>query len=164
MLLDLQIAKELGGAEPIPSQSQFETWVEAALEGRDSESELTIRIVSEEEISDLNQSYRDKSGSTNVLSFPFEMPDFGDEVSGESLLDESEQVDIPLLGDLVICAAVVNREAVEQNKVPEAHWAHMTIHGVFHLLGYDHIKPDEAEAMEKLEITCLSDLGYPTPY
>jgi len=165
MLLDLQIAEELEGSESIPEQSQFEKWVEVVLKKFDSESELTIRIVTEEEISDLNLTYRDKCSATNVLSFPFEMPDFGfDQELGASQLDEFEQMHLPLLGDLVICAAVVNREALEQNKAPDAHWAHMTIHGLLHLLGYDHIKSAEAEAMEKLEITLLSQLDYPTPY
>jgi len=182
MRLDLQITEELEGSESIPEQSQFEKWVEVVLTCKEalhlrahgdvgvlkdstSDSELTIRIVTEEEISELNLTYRDKCGATNVLSFPFEMPDFGDnEAIGESQVDEFEQMDMPLLGDLVICAAVVNREATEQNKPPEAHWAHMTIHGVLHLLGYDHIETLDAEAMERLEITLLSQLDYPTPY
>ncbi|MCW8826647.1 MAG: rRNA maturation RNase YbeY [Gammaproteobacteria bacterium] len=165
MLLDLQIAEEIDDSESIPSQSDFERWAEVALKGVDGDSELTIRIVSEEEISELNLTYRDKCGSTNVLSFPFEMPDFGiDEEPGESQLDEFERMEMPLLGDLVICAAVVNREAAEQNKPPQAHWAHMTIHGILHLLGHDHIETADAEAMESLEITLLSQLDYPTPY
>jgi probable rRNA maturation factor len=165
MLLDLQIAEDLPDIGSIPSQSEFERWVGAALREANGESELTIRIVTEGEISELNQLYRGKSGPTNVLSFPFEMPDFGDdEAPGGSTLDEFEQMELPLLGDLVICAAVVSREAQEQNKPVQAHWAHMTIHGVLHLLGHDHIEPLEAEEMELLEITLLSDLGYPTPY
>lgn len=188
MQVDLQIAEELeeprevGKDESIPTKSEFERWVEIvltckdalnspvqgsaiAINGAKSDSELTIRIVSEEEISDLNQTYRDKNGSTNVLSFPFEMPDFGfDEELGASQLDEFAKMHLPLLGDVVICAAVVNREAQEQKKPFEAHWAHMVIHGVLHLLGYDHIENIEAESMETLEITLLSELGYPTPY
>lgn len=174
MLLDLQIAEELAEKDSIPSQQEFEQWIEAVLTCKeianapahhDADSELTIRIVTEEEISELNLTYRDKCGSTNVLSFPFEMPDFGfDQELGESQLDEFEQMDLPLLGDLVICAQVVEREAQEQNKPPLAHWAHMTIHGVLHLLGYDHLEAAEAEVMESLEITLLSDLDYPTPY
>ena len=185
MRVDLQIAEELAGsdeADLIPPKSAFDSWVEVvltckdvlnsraqgragAIQGENSDSELTIRIVSEEEISELNQTYRDKTGSTNVLSFPFEMPDFGfDEELGESQIEEFDRMHIPLLGDLVICVAVVNREALEQKKSAEAHWAHMVIHGVLHLLGYDHIENIEAEAMETLEITLLSELGYPTPY
>ncbi len=165
ILVDLQIAEDLGNLEFIPDQQDFEKWAGVALSKQNNDSELTIRIVSEEEISELNQTYRAKSGPTNVLSFPFEMPDFGfDEELGESQLDEFEKMDIPLLGDLVICAAVVNREALEQKKPFDAHWAHMVIHGVLHLLGYDHIQKIEAEAMETLEITLLSELGYSTPY
>lgn len=182
ILVDLQIAEDLGNLEFVPVQQDFEKWAGAALSKQNNDSELTIRIVSEEEISELNQTYRAKSGPTNVLSFPFEMPDFGfdvhgstnfagagkrrsyDEELGESQLDEFEKMDIPLLGDLVICAAVVNREALEQKKPFDAHWAHMVIHGVLHLLGYDHIQKIEAEAMETLEITLLSELGYSTPY
>ncbi|HEA25927.1 MAG TPA: rRNA maturation RNase YbeY [Ectothiorhodospiraceae bacterium] len=165
ILVDLQIAEDLADTEFVPVQQDFEKWAGAALSKQNNDSELTIRVVSEEEISELNQTYRAKSGPTNVLSFPFEMPDFGfDEELGESQLDEFEKMDIPLLGDLVICAAVVNREALEQKKPFDAHWAHMVIHGVLHLLGYDHIQKIEAEAMETLEITLLSELGYSTPY
>ncbi len=168
MWLDLQIASDLDTdnvATSIPEKSAFESWVAVALQGENNDSELTIRIVSEHEISELNQLYRDKTGSTNVLSFPFEMPDFtlSDEPDGP-LLDDLESMGRPLLGDLVICAAVVQREALEQKKPLEAHWAHMVIHGLLHLLGYDHIQNIEAEVMEKLEITRLSELGYPTPY
>ncbi len=164
MLVELQIAEDLTEVDSIPTKSEFEKWT-GAIKDADADSELTIRVVSEEEISELNQLYRDKTGTTNVLSFPFEVPDFGfDEEIGDSQLDEFEKMHMPLLGDLVICAAVVNREADEQNKSSDAHWAHMTIHGLLHLLGYDHTEQSDAEVMEKLEITLLSDLGYPTPY
>ena len=97
----------------------------------------------------LNSAYRGKAGPTNVLSFPAEIP---------------EGLDIPLLGDIVVCAPVVRREAVEQGKTESAHWAHMIVHGTLHLLGYDHIQNDEAEAMEALETTILAQLNYPCPY
>ena len=112
-------------------------------------AELSIRIVDEAESADLNHTYRHKSGPTNVLSFPCEVPD---------------GVPLDLLGDLVICAPVVAREAQAQGKASEAHWAHMVIHGVLHLRGYDHIDTAEAERMEALEIDILSRLGYPNPY
>lgn len=165
MLVDLQIAEDLDNEESIPTSADFEKWAGVVPTEDDNDAELTIRVVSEAEISELNQTYRDKTGPTNVLSFPFEMPDFGyDQELGDNQVDEFSQMHIPLLGDLVVCAAVVTREAVEQNKPLAAHWAHMTIHGVLHLLGYDHIEMTDAEEMERLEITLLSELGYPTPY
>ncbi|WP_417359847.1 rRNA maturation RNase YbeY [Gallaecimonas pentaromativorans] len=145
--LDLQIASD---AKAIPSLEQFELWVAEALKdsGRD-ETELTVRIVDEEEGLELNSTYRGKDYATNVLSFPFEVPD---------------GIELPLLGDLVICAGVVAREAAEQQKDATAHWAHLVIHGTLHLLGYDHIKDEDAELMEGKEIVLLQGLGYPDPY
>ena len=104
----------------------------------------------EAESADFNQRYRDKMGPTNVLSFPFEPP-----LGGQGRR---------YLGDLVICAPLVAREAAEQGKSPEAHWAHLVVHGVLHLLGYDHLDEAEAQAMEALETAILGDLGYPPPY
>ncbi len=114
------------------------------------ESELTIRLVDEAEGLELNSTYRHKDYATNVLSFPADVPD--------------ELLDIPLLGDLVICAPVVAREALEQRKPLQAHWAHLVIHGCLHLLGYDHIDDAEAEEMETLERELLAELGHPDPY
>ncbi len=144
--LDLQIAVE---APDLPSETDIRRWVAAAVGDAMEEAQLTVRIVDEAEIRDLNATYRDKDKPTNVLSFPFEAP---------------PGVDIPLLGDIIICAVVVAREAQEQDKPLEAHWAHMVIHGVLHLLGYDHIEESEAEEMEGLEIRLLTDLGYANPY
>ncbi|MEW6647703.1 MAG: rRNA maturation RNase YbeY [Pseudomonadota bacterium] len=144
--LDLQIASAASG---LPAEDDFRSWVEAALAGRRAEAELTIRVVDEEESAELNGTYRHKQGPTNVLSFPFEAP---------------PGVALPLLGDIVICAPVVAREAQEQDKTAAAHWAHMTVHGCLHLLGYDHIDPAEAEIMENLERDVLSALGYADPY
>jgi len=144
--LDLQIASAASG---LPAEDDFRSWVEAALAGRRAEAELTIRVVDAEESAELNGTYRHKQGPTNVLSFPFEAP---------------PGVELPLLGDIVICAPVVAREAAEQGKTAAAHWAHMTVHGCLHLLGYDHIAPDEAEIMESLERDVLSALGYADPY
>lgn len=114
-----------------------------------SEAELSVRIVDEDESQALNLQYRGKDKPTNVLSFPCELPD---------------GVELPLLGDLVICAQVVAKEALEQGKVLHAHWAHMVVHGTLHLLGYDHIEDGEAEEMEAIEIQVLLELGYPNPY
>ena len=145
--LDLQLATE---ASDLPAEAQLRRWVELALRQRTADSELTIRLVDAEEGQELNRTYRHKDYATNVLSFPAEVP--------EGLLD------IPLLGDLVICVPVVEREAREQNKALEAHWAHLVIHGCLHLLGYDHIDDEEAEEMESLERQLLAELGYPDPY
>ncbi|AYC34409.1 rRNA maturation RNase YbeY [Pseudomonas cavernae] len=144
--LDLQVATQA----TTPSASQFRQWCELALRQRSADSELTIRLVDEAEARELNHSYRHKDYATNVLSFPAEVPD--------------ELLDIPLLGDLVICVAVVEREAAQQGKAPEAHWAHLVIHGCLHLLGYDHIEDAEAEEMEALERQLLAELGHPDPY
>ncbi len=125
------------------------SWVECALEGRHPAAELAVRIVDEAEITALNRRYRGKDGATNVLSFPFDaMPGV-----------ETEQ-----LGDVVICAPVVAAEAVTQGKSLQAHWAHIVIHGVLHLLGFDHHLDDEAQQMEALEIRLLASLGLPDPY
>lgn len=144
--LDLQIATSIDG---LPSNAEFTKWSLAALTGSDKHFELTIRVVDTAEIQELNATYRGKDKPTNVLSFPFEAP---------------EHVELDLLGDLIICAHVVREEAKEQNKDEKAHWAHMTIHGVLHLLGYDHIDDIEADEMEGLEIKILHELGYTNPY
>ena len=144
--LDLQLATE--GKHP--DEAQFRQWCELALRQRSGDSELTIRLVDEAEGRELNHTYRERDYATNVLSFPADVPD--------------EMLDIPLLGDLVICVPVVEREAVEQGKALDAHWAHLVVHGCLHLLGYDHIDDDEAEEMEALERALLAELGHPDPY
>jgi probable rRNA maturation factor len=111
--------------------------------------EVSVRIVDTAEMTTLNQSWRGKAGATNVLSFPANLP---------------AELPVALLGDIVICAPVVAAEAAQQHKAPDAHWAHMTIHGTLHLLGYDHIKEDEATLMEALESAILNELNYPCPY
>ena len=145
--LDLQIALDMPG---LPDASELRRWAEAALSGAHhaGDAEVTLRIVNEVESTALNEAYRHKQGPTNVLSFPFVAP---------------PEVESALLGDIVICAPVVLREAVVQGKTPEAHWAHLVAHGVLHLLGYDHDET-QAEAMESLEIRILAGLGYPDPY
>lgn len=151
--LDIQMAISDDEVEP-PSIPQMERWVKLALENsngadRMQDAEMTIRIVDEQEITELNQQYRKKNGPTNVLSFPFE---------------SDVELDIPLLGDLVICASIVAKEAQEQNKSLQAHWAHMIIHGTLHLLGYDHMTESEASEMESKEIDLLQQLGFSNPY
>ncbi|MEN8640455.1 rRNA maturation RNase YbeY [Pseudomonas sichuanensis] len=144
--LDLQRATDAAS----PDDAAFRRWCELALRQRSADSEMTIRLVDEAEGRELNHTYRHKDYATNVLSFPADVPD--------------DLLDIPLLGDLVICVAVVEREAQEQGKSLEAHWAHLVIHGCLHLLGYDHIDDDEAEEMEGLERELLAELGHPDPY
>jgi len=134
---------------PLPETADFERWVRAALEGMEGPVELVIRIVDEAEGQQLNQRYRNKDKPTNVLSFPFEVP---------------AGVESDHLGDLVVCAPVVVREAQEQGKSPNNHWAHLVIHGVLHLCGYDHQTEDEAQQMESREKTILHGLGIEDPY
>ena len=133
----------------VPAATSFRKWVAAALDGRIREADLAIRIVDAKEGRALNRHYRGKDYATNVLSFPAELP---------------EGVKLPLLGDLVICAPVVAREAAEQGKPVAAHYAHLTVHGVLHLLGWDHEHDKDAEAMEQLEREVLAELGLPDPY
>ena len=133
----------------VPAAVSFRKWVAAALKGRIREADLAIRIVDEREGQALNRHYRGKDYATNVLSFPAELPEGGT---------------LPLLGDLVICAPVVAREAAEQGKPVAAHYAHLTVHGVLHLLGWDHEHDKDAEAMEQLEREVLAELGLPDPY
>ena len=130
------------------------------LRDRLDEAELGIRIVDEVESAELNQTYRDKPGPTNVLSFPFEMPDLPEGFA----TDEEDEISANLLGDLVICAPVVAREAAEQGKPEVVHWAHMVVHGMLHLLGYDHLEPAESAEMEEQERQILAGLGIVDPY
>ncbi|MFZ7108832.1 rRNA maturation RNase YbeY [Avibacterium avium] len=147
VIVDLQIAAE--NSENLPTEQQFQQWATAAVQAENLQPEITIRVVDEAEIQSLNATYRGKDYPTNVLSFPFECP---------------EEVELPLLGDLVICRQVVEREAQEQGKPLMAHWAHMVVHGCLHLLGYDHIEDAEAEEMESLETEIMQDLGFADPY
>ena len=147
IFVDLQIATE--NIEDLPTEEQIVQWATAAVQPEGDEVEMTVRIVDEAESHELNLTYRGKDRPTNVLSFPFECPD---------------EVELPLLGDLVICRQVVEREAAEQEKPLMAHWAHMVVHGSLHLLGYDHIEDDEAEEMESLETQIMQGLGFDDPY
>ena len=144
--LVLQIATT---AEDLPSTAQFQNWLDAALADQEKEFEVVIRLVDEAESALLNQEYRGKSGATNVLSFEFEIP---------------APIDLNLLGDLVICVPVLEKEAREQNKPLAHHWAHLVVHGILHLRGYDHIVDAEADEMEAKEIAILKTLNIPNPY
>ncbi len=149
MQVDVSVVAE---AEGVPETSTFKPWVQAALDAADAKpGDVAIRIVDKAEMQQLNRDYRHQDKPTNVLSFPFEMPAGID--------------DIDLIhGDLAICAAVVTEEAAAQHKSLVSHWAHMVVHGTLHLLGYDHIKDDEAEIMEGLEIRIMEQLGFNNPY
>lgn len=136
-------------SKTVPSRNAFQRWINCALAQFKMDSEITIRIVDTAESAKLNKTYRNKAGATNILSFPFEAP---------------PDIQLPILGDLVICAPLIFKEAKEQNKPLLAHWAHITIHGALHLLGYDHIKNKDAKIMENLEIKLLKQLGYKNPY
>ncbi len=148
MTTRLEVDLSLGlAADGLPTAEDFARWAETVLPP--GTWNLSIRLVDAEEGRALNARYRHKDYPTNVLSFPAELP---------------EGVDLPLLGDLVLCVPVVEREAMEQGKPLPHHWAHLTIHGVLHLLGHDHLEEEEAAAMEALEVQALEALGIPDPY
>jgi probable rRNA maturation factor len=146
LALDIQLATE---AENLPGGADLKRWASAALAEIRSQAELVIRIVDESESRQLNRQYRGFDKPTNVLSFPFDTP---------------TPVESDLLGDLVICAPVVEREALEQGKPLPDHWAHMVVHGVLHLTGHDHQTESEAQAMEQLERRILKQFDIPDPY
>ncbi len=141
------VVQDVSEHEGIPDNEILKAWATAALDQQ--EYNITLRIVGEEEMAELNEQYRHKSGTTNVLSFPFENPP-----GAES----------NILGDIVVCAPVVEREAREQGKTLMSHWSHMVVHGILHLRGYDHETDDEAKAMEDLETQILTGLGFDAPY
>lgn len=148
--IDLQIACQ---QTELPTQAQFQLWIDTALAeistGTPQDFELTIRLVNNEESQQLNNQYRNKDKPTNVLSFPFEVP---------------EGIEMNLLGDLIICIDVMKEEAQVQNKALFDHWAHLVIHGCLHLVGFDHISDEDALEMESLEIAILAKLGINNPY
>ncbi len=149
IIIDRQIATNLAISK-LPTEQQFQTWIEVVLKQQKKRGEITIRLVDEPESQQLNNQYRHKNYPTNVLSFPFD--------------NRGVKLATPLLGDLVICAPVVLQEAIDQQKEPLAHWAHMIVHGTLHLLGYDHIVDKEAAVMENLEKHILKKLGVANPY
>jgi probable rRNA maturation factor len=141
----------VSSSESVPASESLQAWVESAMDRRCAAT-LTLRVVDETESSELNERFRTASGPTNVLAFP----------PGDSLPDIADE--LPPLGDIVICAPVVEREAAEQGKSLDAHWAHICIHGALHLLGFDHETENEAEVMEAREVEILQSLGFPNPY
>lgn len=133
----------------IPSRYFLQRWVNKALSKQMTSNQINIRLVNKKESAELNSRYRHKKGPTNILSFPFEPP---------------PGISSAFLGDLVVCAALVNQQAKQQTKTRLAHWAHLIIHGCLHLIGYDHIHNKDANKMETLEIRLLKELGYENPY
>jgi len=136
------------GIPGLPGEHRFQAWVEAALQAEYDRLEQTIRVVDRDEGQALNRRYRGKDEPTNVLAFPYDGAELG----------------YDCLGDLVLCAPVVAAEATQQCKAPDAHWAHLVIHGMLHLQGFDHQRDAERDAMELLEVKILGSLGYTNPY
>ncbi len=152
MTVYIDFQSSCSNTDNLPTLEQLQIWVQKALSGAQytqDEAEVTVRFVDNAEIQDLNKTYRHKDYPTNILSFPFECPD---------------GVELPLLGDLIIAKAVVEKESLEQQKTLEEHYAHLIVHGVLHLLGYDHIESEDAAIMEPLEISIVQSLGYDNPY
>ena len=151
--MDIDVQYALDDADidenKIPSATDFIQWAGAALTSEKDDAQMSIRIVDKNEISELNKTYRHKNGPTNVLSFP---------------ADLAADIPLPLLGDVIICAPVVYQEAIEQNKSERAHWAHLTIHGTLHLLGYELDNETTANLMESREINIMNQLGFDNPY
>jgi probable rRNA maturation factor len=153
MDIDIQIASHYS---PLPTSTDLARWAETTLKHQHTTADLTIRIVDEAEIIELNEHYRGKHKATNVLSFPMEALSEAE----ATLLGESDNY----LGDIVICAPVVAAEAAQQRKTFEAHFAHMVVHGTLHLMGYDHVTTALAEVMEPLEVQILASMQFPNPY
>ena len=149
--MKLHVDIQTACSQSVPAAEDIRHWIAAALHGRTTQEqvEVSVRIVDSDEMARLNETYRGKTGATNVLSFPAGLP---------------VELAIPLLGDIVICAPVVRAEAARQGKTEKAHWAHMAVHGTLHLLGFDHIEEEEAAIMEALESSILSELNYACPY
>ena len=126
-------------------------WIKSALPVAYKNAEITVRLVQAPEMIYLNHTYRKINKTTNVLSFPSDLP-------------AAVQLEQPFLGDIIICPEVLKTESLEFNRTLSAHWAHIIIHGVLHLLGYDHILPDEEQKMQTLEIKLLAQLGFANPY
>ena len=146
LAVEVQLVAE-GAA--LPSRKQLSEWARAAWRDDNRDAEVVVRVTGEAESRRLNHEFRGVEKATNVLSFPF---------------DPVPEIDLNHVGDLVLCAPVVGREAGEQGKRPEAHWAHMVVHGMLHLQGYDHESDEQAAEMEALETGILTWLGYPAPY
>ena len=148
--MTLAVEVQIAAADAsLPSQRQLSDWALAAWQDGARDAEVVVRVTDEAESRRLNHEFRGRDRATNVLSFPF---------------DPVPEIDLNHVGDLVICAPVVACEAAEQGKQAAAHWAHMVVHGMLHLQGYDHKTDEQAAEMEDLEKKILTGLGYPAPY
>lgn len=146
--IDIQNATEA----PLPlTENELTNLAELALRDHQHDAELTIRLVDSEEMIYLNSTYRKQNKVTNVLAFPCSLPD-------------NIELDCPLLGDIIICPEVLLTESQQFNKSLTEHWSLIVIHGVLHLLGYDHIKDDDASVMQSIEVKLLTEIGYANPY
>jgi probable rRNA maturation factor len=149
IIVDYQVVSKIIS---VPTQDELSSWVSAVCSAQAmTAAEVTVRIVDEDEMRQLNKIYRDKDKPTNVLSFTADIP-------------PEIELDVPLLGDIIICAPVIAKEALQQEKMLKGHWAHMVIHGVLHLLGYDHENDEDAKVMEEKEVILLEKLGFEHPY
>jgi probable rRNA maturation factor len=149
VMIEMSVSEALEAEEgDIPDAKLIQQWADKACLG-DDQVVASVQIVNSDEMRELNRTWRGKDKPTNVLSFPMELPD---------------EVDLKMLGDVVLCADVINAEAKQQHKPLPAHWAHMVVHGMLHLQGYDHIEDRQADAMEALEIRILNQLGFDNPY
>ena len=138
------------GDDPVPDGPRIIDWVDCALKAVQKRAvAITVRVVTRDEMQNLNLRFRGQNSATNVLSFPSD--DHGSQGTGVS-------------GDIVVCSVIIQIEAQDQNKAPDAHWAHIIIHGVLHLCGYDHTTDAVATDMESLEVLILHQLGFPDPY
>ena len=147
--IEMSVSENLDSEEAdIPDAALVQQWAEKACLS-DDQLVTSVQIVSSDEMRELNNTWRGRNKPTNVLSFPMQSPD---------------EVDLKILGDLALCAAVINSEARQQHKSAQAHWAHMVVHGMLHLQGYDHIDEAQADDMEALEISILNQLGFDNPY
>lgn len=144
--VDIQRSEKIGS---VPSDDEITCWVKLVLRHQRCSASVSVRLVDEVEITSLNTQYRERNEPTNVLSFP---------------CDLSDESGMRILGDIVVCEPVVTREALEQGKNPSDHWAHIIIHGLLHLLGFDHIENQQAEEMEGLEVSLLREMDVCDPY
>ena len=146
--IDIQVATN----ESLPlNENELTQLASLALRDHQKDAELTLRLVDAEEMIYLNNTYRKQNKTTNVLAFPSSLP-------------EGIELDCPLLGDVIICPQVLAEECLQFNKSLKEHWSLILIHGVLHLLGYDHIKEEDASIMQNLEVKLLAEIGYDNPY
>lgn len=159
MIATVEVISDITDDSDQPDTDQITRWCQAALLGsaqdkhRANHCEISVRVVDESVSASLNSQYRHKDNATNVLSFPSDLPPA-----------VSAMLEVYPLGDLVICSAVVKQEAISQHKPLHDHWAHLVVHGVLHLLGFDHQEDNDAEQMEALEVSILQSLNIDDPY